>query len=63
MKDIMNADEVCKMLKIHKNTLMRLVAKGFPVIKFTSKLYRFEREKIEHWLELQAKQDHEVGES
>jgi excisionase family DNA binding protein len=46
---VMTADELCGLLRIHKSTLYRLIKKGnFPHFRIGTD-YRFSREAIDEW--------------
>ena len=53
-KEYLTVDEVCKWLKVSRNTIERWRKKGMPFIK-TGRLVRFDRAEIEEWLEEQRK--------
>lgn len=48
--------------QINKRTLWRMRTKGLPFIKVGTEVL-FDWADVVHWLKLQNKQDHEVGES
>ena len=50
VKEYLTVDEVCKWLKVSRNSLDRWRKMGMPFIK-TGRLVRFERAEVEKWLE------------
>jgi excisionase family DNA binding protein len=59
--DIMTVKEVAEYLKIKEKTAYRLVAEGkIPGFKVGGS-WRFRREEIENWIELQSNKDNGIG--
>lgn len=51
--DIISAPEACKVLRVHRNTLYRLIQEGeIPAFKLLSGgQWRFRREALEQWID------------
>jgi excisionase family DNA binding protein len=58
---VMTADELCGLLRIHKSTLYRLIKKGnFPHFRIGTD-YRFSREAIDEWRKAQEYKPGAIG--